>query len=186
MRDKSIVNQFSLTIRIIPFRNLSKIAKDRYTKEDNVLISSSRSIDMTMQKQYARELMQFIDKSPSVYHVIENAGKKLEAAGFTRLDLSDAFHLKPAGRYFVTANGSALIAWQMSRERKACGFKLIGSHSDSPCLRIKPRPEVMVQEHYLKLNTEVYGGPILSTWFDRPLSAAGRRPYRPETCHLSG
>ncbi|EPF46603.1 hypothetical protein HMPREF1222_02127 [Treponema vincentii F0403] len=133
---------------------------------------------MTMQKQYARELMQFIDKSPSVYHVIENAGKKLEAAGFTRLDLSDAFHLKPAGRYFVTANGSALIAWQMSRERKACGFKLIGSHSDSPCLRIKPRPEVMVQEHYLKLNTEVYGGPILSTWFDRPLSAAGRAVVR--------
>ena len=129
---------------------------------------------MAMQKQYARELMRFIDQSPSVYHVIENAGKKLEAAGFTRLNLSDAFQLKPAGKYFVTANGSALIAWQMSREKKARGFKLIGSHSDSPCLRIKPRPEVTVQDHYLKLNTEVYGGPILSTWFDRPLSAAGR------------
>ena len=136
--------------------------------------SHSRSIDMAMQKQYARELMQFIDKSPSVYHVIENAGKKLEAAGFTRLDLSDAFHLKPAGRYFVTANDSALIAWQMSRGKKARGFKLVGSHSDSPCLRIKPHPEVTVQDHYLKLNTEVYGGAILSTWFDRPLSAAGR------------
>ena len=62
----------------------------------------------------------------------------------------------------------------MSRGKKARGFKLIGSHSDSPCLRIKPHPEVTVQDHYLKLNTEVYGGAILSTWFDRPLSAAGR------------
>ena len=138
---------------------------------------------MAMQKQYARELMRFIDQSPSVYHVIENAGKKLEAAGFTRLNLSDAFQLKPAGKYFVTANGSALIAWQMSREKKARGFKLIGSHSDSPCLRIKPRPEVTVQDHYLKLNTEVYGGPILSTWFDRPLSAAGRVIVRTDDPH---
>ena len=129
---------------------------------------------MAMQKQYARELMRFIDQSPSVYHVIKNAAVKLEDAGFTRLNLSDVFQLKPAGKYFVTANGSALIAWQMSRGAKARGFKLIGSHSDSPCLRIKPYPEVTVQDHYLKLNTEVYGGPILSTWFDRPLSAAGR------------
>ena len=129
---------------------------------------------MVMQKKYARELMQFINKSPSVYHVIDNACRKLEEAGFTRLNLSDPFNLQPAGKYFVTANGSALIAWQMSKERQARGFKLIGSHSDSPCLRIKPNPALTVREHYLKLNTEVYGGPILSTWFDRPLSAAGR------------
>ena len=129
---------------------------------------------MVMQKKYARELMQFIENSPSVYHVIDNACRKLEDAGFTPLNLSDSFDLKPAGKYFVTANGSALIAWQMSKEQKALGFKLIGSHSDSPCLRIKPNPELTVQNHYLKLNTEVYGGPILATWFDRPLSAAGR------------
>ena len=133
-----------------------------------------------MQKQYAANLMRFIDKSPSVYHVIDNAGRKLEEAGFVRLGLSDPFHLKPAGKYFVTANGSALIAWQMSKERHALGFKLIGSHSDSPCLRIKPNPEITVQNHYLKLNTEVYGGAILSTWFDRPLSAAGRVIVRTE------
>jgi len=131
-----------------------------------------------MEKKYARELMQFIDKSPSVYHVIDNACRKLEEAGFTRLNLSDPFNLRAAGKYFVTANGSAVIAWQMSKEKKALGFKLIGSHSDSPCLRIKPNPELTVQEHYLKLNTEVYGGAILSTWFDRPLSAAGRAVLR--------
>jgi len=127
-----------------------------------------------MQKNDARELLRFIDKSPSVYHVIDNAAKKLLDAGFTRLDFSDPFDLKPAGKYFVTANGSALIAWQMSKDKQAAGFKLVGSHSDSPCLRIKPAPELTVQDHYLKLNTEVYGGPILSTWFDRPLSCAGR------------
>ena len=133
-----------------------------------------------MQEKYAKELMQFIDKSPSVYHVIDNAARKLESAGFTRLQLSDSFNLKPAGKYFVTANSSALIAWQMSKGQKSLGFKLIGTHSDSPCLRIKPNPELTVQNHYLKLNTEIYGGAILSTWFDRPLSAAGRVIVRTE------
>lgn len=133
---------------------------------------------MEMHKQYAQDLMSFIDKSPSVYHVIKNAAEKLEKAGFTRLNLHDAFHLQPAGRYFVTVNSSALIAWQMSTGKKARGFKLIGSHSDSPCLRVKPHPELTVQDHYLKLNTEVYGGPLLSTWFDRPLSFAGRALVR--------
>lgn len=87
---------------------------------------------MAMQKQYARELMRFIDQSPSVYHVIENAGKKLEAAGFTRLNLSDAFQLKPAGKYFVTANGSALIAWQMSREKKRADLSLSAAIATPP------------------------------------------------------
>ena len=77
-------------------RNLPKILKDRYTKEDNQ-DNPLRSIGMAMQKQYARELMRFIDQSPSVYHVIKNAAVKLEDAGFTRLKLSDVIQLKPAG-----------------------------------------------------------------------------------------
>ncbi|MCL6327889.1 M18 family aminopeptidase, partial [Pectobacterium polaris] len=86
-----------------------------------------------------------------------------------------SFELKPQGRYFVTNNGSALIAWQMPKSGNAeNGFRIVGSHSDSPTFRIKPNPEIKVNNHYLKLNTEGYGGVILSTWFDRPLSAAGR------------
>ena len=127
-----------------------------------------------MEKQEARELIDFIDRSPSVYHVIDNARRMLIQSGFTELTASDAFSLEPEHKYFITANGSALIAWQMNGGKQAEGFKLIGSHSDSPCLRIKPNPELTIQDRYLKLNTEVYGGPILATWFDRPLSCAGR------------
>ena len=123
----------------------------------------------------AEALMKFIDKSPSVYHAIKNAGEFLEAKGFVHLKREDSFELKPQGRYFVTNNGSALIAWQMPKSGNAeNGFRIVGSHSDSPTFRIKPNPEIKVNNHYLKLNTEGYGGVILSTWFDRPLSAAGR------------
>lgn len=123
----------------------------------------------------AEALMKFIDKSPSVYHAIKNAGEFLEAKGFVHLKREDTFELKPQGRYFVTNNGSALIAWQMPKSGNAeNGFRIVGSHSDSPTFRIKPNPEIKVNNHYLKLNTEGYGGVILSTWFDRPLSAAGR------------
>ena len=123
----------------------------------------------------AEALMKFIDKSPSVYHAIKNAGEFLEAKGFVHLNREDTFELKPQGRYFVTNNGSALIAWQMPKSGNAeNGFRIVGSHSDSPTFRIKPNPEIKVNNHYLKLNTEGYGGVILSTWFDRPLSAAGR------------
>ena len=123
----------------------------------------------------AEALMKFIDKSPSVYHAIKNAGEFLEAKDFIHLKREDSFELKPQGRYFVTNNGSALIAWQMPKSGNAeNGFRIVGSHSDSPTFRIKPNPEIKVNNHYLKLNTEGYGGVILSTWFDRPLSAAGR------------
>ena len=123
----------------------------------------------------AEALMKFIDKSPSVYHAIKNAGEFLEAKDFVHLNREDTFELKPQGRYFVTNNGSALIAWQMPKSGNAeNGFRIVGSHSDSPTFRIKPNPEIKVNNHYLKLNTEGYGGVILSTWFDRPLSAAGR------------
>lgn len=128
-----------------------------------------------MNKQYAEALMKFIDKSPSVYHAIKNLGEFLEANGFNRLEQKDSFNLKEGGKYFITNNGSAVIAWQMPKTGGAeNGFRIIGSHSDSPTFRIKPNPEIKVNNHFLKLNTEVYGGAILSTWFDRPLSAAGR------------
>ncbi|MEL3906723.1 MAG: M18 family aminopeptidase [Treponema sp.] len=130
-----------------------------------------------METGKACELITFIEQSPSVYHVIDNARRRLIEAGFIELEPSEPFLLSAGGRYFITANGSSLIAWQMS-SAAAKGFKLIGSHSDSPCLRIKPRPEIGVHDHYLKLNTEVYGGPLLSTWFDRPLSCAGRAVIR--------
>ena len=79
------------------------------------------------------------------------------------------------GKYFVTKNDSALIAFRVGKGDIAeNGFKIIGAHTDSPGFRIKPNPEITVENTYVKLNTEVYGGPILNTWFDRPLALAGR------------
>lgn len=125
-------------------------------------------------KKKALELMKFVDESPTMYHAIENASRILTEHGYKRLCPQESFSLEPEGKYFVTNNGSAVIAWQMGRGAVNTGFRIIGSHSDSPSFKIKPNPEITVKNHFLKLNTEGYGGAILSTWFDRPLSVAGR------------
>lgn len=121
----------------------------------------------------ASALMKFVDESPSMFHAIANLAKMLSDAGFEEVRMSDAFALKKGGSYFTTNNGSAIIAWKMGSSLKN-GFRIIGSHSDSPTFKIKMSPEVYVKNHFLKLNTECYGGAIVSTWFDRPLSIAGR------------
>jgi len=126
-----------------------------------------------MKKDAASSLMDFVDKSPSMYHAIDNLSSMLEKAGFHKLELRDVFNLKAGSSYFVETNGSSIIAWRMGRSIKK-GFRIIGSHSDSPTFKIKPSPELVVKNHFLKLNTEGYGGAILSTWFDRPLSIGGR------------
>lgn len=128
-----------------------------------------------MKNNKAQELIAFINKSPSVYHAVKNLADMLLQNGYTQLEQNTSFKLKPSGKYFILNNGSAIIAWQMPKSGNASGgFRIIGSHSDSPTFKIKPSPEIQVKNHFVKLNTEVYGGVILSTWFDRPLSIAGR------------
>ncbi len=126
-----------------------------------------------MKNDASLSLMKFVDKSPSMYHAISNLSAMLKDAGFIELKLSDEFKLKKGSSYFTTNNGSSIIAWKMGGGVKN-GFRIIGSHSDSPTFKIKPSPEVLVKDHFIKLNTECYGGAIVSTWFDRPLSVAGR------------
>ena len=121
----------------------------------------------------ATSLMKFVDESPSMYHAIANLANMLKEAGYMELSGGDVFKLKKGGKYFTTTNGSAIIAWKMGKKIET-GFRIIGSHSDSPTFKIKPSPDITVQNHYVKLNTEMYGGAIVSTWFDRPLSVAGR------------
>ena len=118
------------------------------------------------------ELFDFLSKSPNAYFAVDNMAKELKAAGFTRLYEKDAWKLKP-GKYFVTRDDSSLIAFIIPKKDFA-GFHIVASHSDSPSFKIKPNPEVKVGDAYVKLNVEKYGGMIVSTWFDRPLSAAGR------------
>jgi aspartyl aminopeptidase len=123
----------------------------------------------------AENLINFIDESPTAFHVVENSEELLQKNGFKKLNLSSKWNLEKEGKYYVTKNGSSLIAFTIGNDDiSKSGFKLIGTHTDSPTFRIKPNPEMVENGDYLKLNTEVYGGPILNTWLDRPLSMAGR------------
>ncbi len=128
-----------------------------------------------MEKVIANDLINFLYESPTAFHAVKNVKNILEFEGFKELKESERWDLEIEGKYYVTKNDSALIAFVVGKgEVGDCGFKLIGAHTDSPGFRIKPNPEMMVENTYVKLNTEVYGGPILNTWFDRPLGLAGR------------
>lgn len=142
---------------------------------------------MTKELEFARGLIDFIYQSPSPYHVVDNLRGKLQANGFSELSLRDRWTVKKGGKYFVTQSESALIAFVVGTgELEQDGFHLIGAHTDSPTFRVKPLPEMVVENTYVKLNVETYGGPILNTWLDRPLSIAGRvtlkaeNPFYPE------
>ena len=121
------------------------------------------------------ELFDFIEKSPNAYFVVDTMAKELKKAGYERLDEKDTWKLK-AGKYFVTRDDSSLIAFVIPK-KSFKGFHILASHSDSPAFKIKPNPEMKVDKSYVKLNVEKYGGMIVSTWFDRPLSVAGRVLY---------
>ena len=125
-------------------------------------------------KSFAREVIEFIDESPSTYHVVKNCSDILDENGFERIMPREKWEIKKGGKYFLKKSSSTIIAFTVGEDFDVKnGFKIFGAHTDSPCFRIKPNPE-MVTENVVRLNTEVYGGPILSTWFDRPLSIAGR------------
>lgn len=134
-----------------------------------------------------RELLDFINKGKTAFQSAYEIKSILDKQGYSEVKEEDNWNLKKGGKYYVIKNDSAVIAFEIGvGEIEKDGFRLIGAHTDSPGFRIKPNPEMLVEGHYLKLNTEVYGGPILSTWFDRPLSIAGRvtlkgkNPFEPE------
>lgn len=123
--------------------------------------------------EQVRKMLAFIRHSPTCYQAVENVGKELEMAGYGALQEEEPWELAMGGKYYVTRNGSSLIAFQLPAGR-ARGFHMVASHSDSPCFKVKENPEMAVEDIYIKLNVEKYGGSILSTWLDRPLSVAGR------------
>ena len=127
----------------------------------------------TKEIQKTQELIDFIKKSPSCYHVIQNVAAELQAGGYERLNEAKDWTLRKGGRYFVTRNQSSLIAFTIPEETMG-GFLICASHSDSPTFKLKSNYEMTVDDCYLKLNVEKYGGMICSTWLDRPLSIAGR------------
>ena len=128
-----------------------------------------------MKKQIANELIDFIYESPTAYNAVETLKTWLTKEGFKEIKSSDKWELKVQGKYFVEKNNSGLVAFEVGEGNVAeHGFKLIGAHTDAPGFRIKPSADMIAEKNYMKLNSEVYGGPILNTWFDRPLGLAGR------------
>lgn len=122
------------------------------------------------------KLLSFLDASPVSFLAIKNITAQLEQNGFEKLDPCKPIGEMNAGkRFYVTKNDSSVYAFQIGKKTLAeSGFHLICAHCDSPTFRIKPNAEMLCDGGLVRLNTEVYGGPILSTWFDRPLSIAGR------------
>ncbi len=144
-------------------------------------------MDIMEINEYITGLKGMLDNSSSKYLEIAEASDILIRSGFKKLSLDSQFpELHPGDKVFVTKNGSSLFAFIIGENLPSNGMKVISAHSDFPCLQIKTNPEIMVGSELIKLNVEPYGGPLLSTWFDRPLSIAGRvfikgpDPYNPE------
>lgn len=124
-------------------------------------------------QQFNHDLISFLDASPTPFHAVKSMRKMLENAGFLALDEKKSWNLGP-GKYFVTRNDSSIIAFIRGEEDPAdTGIRMVGAHTDSPCLKIKPNPGIKTHG-YLNLGVEVYGGVLLNPWFDRDLSIAGR------------
>lgn len=123
-----------------------------------------------------KRLLSFLDASPVNFLAVKNLTEELQQHGYRRIDTTEALGTVKAGdKFFVTKNDSSIYAFQIGRKTLAeTGFHMICAHCDSPTFRIKPHAEIDCEGGIVKLNTEVYGGPIMSTWFDRPLTLAGR------------
>lgn len=131
-------------------------------------------------KHKVQNLLDFIDASPSPWHAVNTIQQKLLGREFVRLNEQERWDLKRSGRYYVIRDDSSIILFVMGQKPLVeTGFKIIGAHTDSPGLRIKPNP-VMGVDNFVRIGVEVYGGPILATFTDRDLSLAGRISYRSE------
>lgn len=124
--------------------------------------------------------LNFLSNSPTPYHAVANIAETLEAAGYVRLHESDSWQESSIGKYYLIRNDSSLIAFKLSQPPTTKGFRLIGAHTDSPCLKIKPNATT-INNGYAKLAVEVYGGVLLNPWFDRDLALAGRVTLQTKT-----
>jgi len=129
-------------------------------------------------EQFNQGLAEFLDASPTPFHAVKSMAERLQSAGFSELDEASDWSLSAGAKHYVVRNGSSIIAFVMgSAALSESGLRMVGAHTDSPCLMIKPQPELH-KNGYFQLAVEVYGGALLNPWFDRDLSIAGRLVYR--------
>lgn len=129
----------------------------------------------------AEDLKDFLDASVSMYHAVQTSIATLEESNFQKIELTENWELEKGGKYYLAINDSTILAFRVGNDVKK-GFRIIGSHTDSPGFKVKANPTIK-KDGYIQLNTEVYGGPLLRTWFDRPLSIAGRVFIKGESSH---
>ena len=131
-----------------------------------------------MREELIQGLLDFLNASPTPFHATTSLAMRLEAAGYRHLDERAPWQTEAGGRYYVTRNDSSIIAFKLGKRPAVDGgIRLVGAHTDSPCLRVKPNPELQ-RQGFFQLGVEVYGGALLAPWFDRDLSLAGRVTYR--------
>ena len=123
--------------------------------------------------EYLEGLIEFVKASPTPFHAVATMSAMLDEEGFQQLNEAEAWSIEQPGRYYVTRNDSSIIAFTLRNDLVENGIRMVGAHTDSPCLKVKPNPEI-VNKSYLQLGVEVYGGALLNPWFDRDLSLAGR------------
>ncbi len=137
------------------------------------------------QVQLNKDLMRFLQASPTPFHGVQELKKRLSDTGFKELQEQESWKLAKGKRYFVSRNDSSLVAFVLgTADLGDSGIRMVGAHTDSPCLRVKPRPDV-TKFGYLQLGVEVYGGVLLNPWFDRDLSIAGRVTCRNRANQIS-
>lgn len=129
---------------------------------------------------FVNGLIDFIKNSPTPFHAVQTMADILDQHGYKQLHETDQWSLqgKPVSgeRYYVTRNDSSIVAFQLNQSLAETGIRMLGAHTDSPCLKVKPNPEI-INNNYFQLGVEVYGGALLNPWFDRDLSLAGRVSY---------
>ena len=123
---------------------------------------------------WGQGLAHFIDASPTAFHAVTEARRRLDAAGFSFVSEADAWQLEPAGKYYTVRNDSSLIAFRLGAHGELPAFRIAAAHVDSPALRIKQVADIHGPGPYVRVNVEEYGSLIERSWLDRPLSVAGR------------
>lgn len=127
--------------------------------------------------EFNQGLLDFLEASPTPFHAVDTMMGRLECMAYQRLFESESWQLKKGQGYYVTRNDSSIIAFKLGEaDLHTSGVHMVGAHTDSPCLKVKPEPEI-VKNGYFQLGVEVYGGALLNPWFDRDLSLAGRVHY---------